>query len=395
MPKVPLFPVTVVGSWPRPNWLLDALKKRQNGKLSFEEFNEIADEAVLLALKYQEDAGVDIVSDGEQRRDNFYSFVVEKLDGVKLMPVAELLDYVEDKRAFEAILKSLDVPAYGIKTPTAVGRITKKMPLAMDEYQFLREHTTKAIKIPLPGPYLLTRTMWVKGVSDQAYPTKEELAKDVIQLLREEIMALRDAGCEYVQLDEPVLTEVVFKGDTEKTRTFMCAAMAAKGDPVGELQFAVRLMNKVVEGIEGINIGMHVCRGNWSRQEEVLLKGGYEPLMPYMLAMQLHQLVLEFATPRAGELEVFAKCPNVRELGLGVVNPRSDEIESPSFVVSKVKEALKYFDPQKIYLNPDCGFGTFAERPMNVPKVAFEKLKVMTKAAEELRKMYGNGGEDG
>lgn len=388
MQQVPLFPVTVVGSWPRPNWLLDALKKRQTGKMTFKEFNEVADEAVLLALKHQEDAGVDIVSDGEQRRDNFYSFVVEKLDGVRLMPVAELLDYVEDKAAFEQILRSLDVPAFGIRNPTVTGKISKRMPLALDEYRFLREHTKKPVKIPLPGPYLLTRSMWVKGVSDKTYPTKEHLAEDVVRILREEVIALRDAGCEYVQLDEPVLTEVVFHGDSEKTRTFMCAALAAKGDALSELQFAVRLMNKVVEGIEGINIGMHVCRGNWSRQEEILLKGGYEPLMPYLLAMQVNQLVLEFATPRAGELEVFAKCPNAKELGLGVVNPRTDEVEEPSFVVAKVKEALKYFHPSKIYLNPDCGFGTFAERPMNVPRVAFEKLKTIAKAAGELRKAY-------
>lgn len=389
MSKLPLFPVTVVGSWPRPAWLLDALKKRQAGKISFKQFNETADEAVLLALKYQEDAGVDIVSDGEQRRDNFYSFVVEKLEGVKLMAVAELLDYVEDKAAFEKILKDFDVPAYGIKNPTVVGKVSKKMPLALDEYQFLREHTKRPVKIPLPGPYLLTRSMWVKGVSDSVYPTKEALAEDVVRILREELIALRDAGCEYVQFDEPVLTEVVFRDVSEETRTFMCAAMAAKGDPLGELRFAVRLMNKVVEGIEGVNIGVHVCRGNWSRQDAVLLKGGYGPLLPYLLAMQVDQLVLEYATPRAGELEVFASCPNAKELGLGVVNPRSDDVEPSSFVVSKAKEALKYFDPSKIYLNPDCGFGTFAERPMNTPKVAFEKLRTIAKAAEELRKAYG------
>ncbi len=94
---LPLFPVTVVGSWPRPPYLLDALRSRQAGKISFDEFNRVADRAVLEALKYQEDAGVDIVSDGEQRRDNFYSFVVEKLEGVRLMSLGEIMNYVEDK----------------------------------------------------------------------------------------------------------------------------------------------------------------------------------------------------------------------------------------------------------------------------------------------------------
>jgi 5-methyltetrahydropteroyltriglutamate--homocysteine methyltransferase len=92
MSRASIFPVTVVGSWPRPPWLIEALRKRQARDLSFEEFNEVADDAVLAAVKYQEDAGVDIVSDGEQRRDNFYSFVVEKLQGMELMTVAQLLD---------------------------------------------------------------------------------------------------------------------------------------------------------------------------------------------------------------------------------------------------------------------------------------------------------------
>src|SRR6266852_7973696 len=102
---MPLFPVTVVGSWPRPPWLIQALRKRQSGESSFEDFNAVADDAVLASVKYQEDAGVDIVSDGEQRRDNFYSFVVEKVSGIRLMKVSELLDYSKDRARFEETLR--------------------------------------------------------------------------------------------------------------------------------------------------------------------------------------------------------------------------------------------------------------------------------------------------
>ena len=166
---LPLFPVTVVGRWPRPSWLLEALRSRQTGRISFAEFTQVA-EAVLEALRYQEEAGVDIVSDGEQRRDNFYSFVVEKLDGVRLMSLAELMNYVEDKEAFDAILRSLDAPAFAIHNPTVVGNVGRRQPLALDEYDFLRKHTSRPIKVALPGPYLLTRSMWVKGVSDLPTP---------------------------------------------------------------------------------------------------------------------------------------------------------------------------------------------------------------------------------
>ncbi|HLF28999.1 MAG TPA: cobalamin-independent methionine synthase II family protein [Anaerolineae bacterium] len=380
-----MFPVTVVGSWPRPAYLLEALRKRQAGQLSFEEFNAVADRAVLEALRYQEDAGVDIVSDGEQRRDNFYSFIVEKLDGVKLMSLADIMDVVEDKASFDKILRQADAPAFAIHNTTAVGKLSPKRPLALDEYQFLREHTDRPIKVPLPGPYLLARSMWVKGISDSAYPTQESLAVDLVEILRDELIALRDAGCEFVQFDEPVLTDVVFNAGV-KERTFMCASMSASsGDPTKELIFATRLINSITEGVDGVKTGVHVCRGNWSRKDEVLLKGSYAPLVPTMMGMHIDQLVLEYATPRAGELAAFEHYPQKKEIGLGVANPRSDEIETADFIVGKVKEALQYFAPEQIYLNPDCGFGTFAERPMNPAEIAAKKLRAIAEAAHELR----------
>ena len=385
---LPLFPVTVVGSWPRTPALLEALRQRQAGRLSWEDYNKVADEAVLECLKYQDDAGVDIVSDGEQRRDNFYSFVEEKLDGVRLMSLAELMDHVEDKASFDEQLRSLDAPAFAIHNATVVGKISRRQPLAMDEVEFLRKHTSKPIRIALPGPYLLTRSMWVKGVSDSAYPTLDDLAQDIVKVLREELFEMQEAGVEFVQIDEPVLSNVLFKPDVQE-RTFMCASMAASsGDPTREMVWALRLMNTVLRGIDGMHLGVHVCRGNWSRKEESLLNGGYEPMLTYLTSMQLDQLVLEYATPRAGALSAFEKYAKKREIGLGVVNPRTDDLESPQEVVKLVNEALKYFEPNQIYLNPDCGFGTFAERPMNSADMAFKKLQIISEAAKELRTTY-------
>jgi 5-methyltetrahydropteroyltriglutamate--homocysteine methyltransferase len=386
MTQTKLFPVSVVGSWTRPTWLVQALRRRQAGEISHEEFNRIADDAALVAVKYQEDAGVDIVSDGEVRRDNFYSFVVEKLSGMKLLKVSELLDYVKDRAGFEEVLRALDVPAFAIKSPIAVEKIGRRQGLAVDELKFLKQHTTRQTKIPLPGPYLLTRSSWFEGLSDKAYPIPEELSKDIVKILRDEIVALRDGGVDFIQFDEPSLSQVVY-GD-EAGETFMCAALSSRKDPTDELEFAVRLMNETVEGISGVKFGVHVCRGNWSRKEDVLLKGNYGPLLPYLMQMHIDQLVLEMATPRAGELDVFKEYANEKELGLGVSNPRTDEIESPEMIVQRVKQVLKFFDPEKIYLNPDCGFGTFAERCVNTPEVAYRKLAAISEAAHILRKEY-------
>jgi 5-methyltetrahydropteroyltriglutamate--homocysteine methyltransferase len=342
------------------------------------------DEATLLAIKYQEDAGVDIVSDGEQRRDNFYSFICDRLDGIRLMTMADLSEYVEDKAAFETLLNALDVPAFAVKNPTVVGRLTPREPLVLEKFKFLRAHTRKPVKVTLPGPYLLSRSTWVKNLSDAAYPTREALANDIVQILRNELQALTAAGADIVQFDEPVLTQLVFAGKSA-TRTFMCAALAASASPEGELELAVELINRVVEGIGGPVLALHVCRGNWSQREEVLLQGSYAPLLPYFARMNVHQFVLEYATPRAGPLQALQALPPGVQVGFGAVNPRTTEIESPVDVVSRVTQLAEFAAPERIYLNPDCGFGTFADRPVGTPDVAFKKLCTLSQAAQLLR----------
>ena len=238
----------------------------------------------------------------------------------------------------------------------------------------------------MPGPYMLTRSSWFEGLSDQVYHSPEDLANDVVRILREEVLALKEMGADFIQFDEPILSQVVFGEET--TETFMCAQLPERRDPT-ELEFAVRLMNETVEGISGVKLGVHVCRGNWSRREDVLLTGNCGPMLPYLVQMNVDQLVLECATPRAGEMEVFKEYANEKEIGLGVVNPRTDEIETTERIVGRVKEVLGYFDPDKVYLNPDCGFGTFAERNINTAATAEKKLKAIAQAASKLRAEYG------
>lgn len=264
--SLPLIPLTVIGSWPRRKVLLRAQKAKRRGQFSHEEFQRVADEEVLRVLALQNEAGVDMVTDGEQRRDSFFSFVAEKLAGVQMMTLAEMLDVIEDKAGFEMILQTLDVPAFSISNATCVGPVSRREPLAVDELRFLKQHTDKPVKVPLPGPYLLTRGMFVRGVSQPHYETKEALGDAVVALLREEIVELLEAGADFIQLDEPVLTEVVFTQG--QARTFMCSHLAATNDPTEELEFAVSLMNRVLDGINfdafGARVGLHICRGNWS-----------------------------------------------------------------------------------------------------------------------------------
>lgn len=371
--------MTMVGSWPRPVELLHAQRQKQKGRLSSSEFDRLADESVLRLLEAQERIGVDIVTDGEQRRDNFYSFVAEKLSGVRLMTLAEMLDLVEDKAGFERILQTLDVPAYSISNPTCVGRIERKEPLALRELQFLKQHTDRPVKIPLPGPYLLTRAMFVPEVTREIYSSKEELAEVVVALLRREVQELRDAGADFIQFDEPVLTELVFTRG--QTRTFMCAALATRADPVEELAFAVSLINRVVEGQNGVRLGLHVCRGNWSQNESTLLRGNYSPLRDSFRQMRVQQLVLEYATERAGDIMDFEG----KELGLGVVNPRTERVETPDEIQNSIRKAFQFYAPEQLFINPDCGFGTFSNRPINSWQIAEKKLESIASAVRSIR----------
>lgn len=379
MRELPLFPVACVGSWPRPPELIRAARARRSGRLDDEAYRAMADEAVLEVLGLQEEAGADLVTDGEQRRDNFYSFVADKLEGVRLMTLAEMLDVVEDRVGFERILSTLDVPAYSISNPTCVGRVRRREPLAVDEFAFLKRHTSRAVKVTLPGPYLLTRAMFVPELTATVYPTKEALADDVVELLRAEVADLVAAGADFIQLDEPVLTELVFTQG--RTRTFMCAALAASRDPAEELEFAVSLENRVLEGVDGVRTGIHVCRGNWSRDEATLLEGNYAPLRPYLERMRARQLVLEYATERAGDLVPLTG----KELGLGVVNPRLDRVETSDEILEAVARARVHWRDEEIFLNPDCGFGTFSARPVSDSATAVAKLRSIVEAARRLR----------
>lgn len=333
-------------------------------------------------LRRQEAAGADVVTDGELRRDNFFSFVAEKLEGVSLLTLGEMLDLVEDKASFERILKTLDAPSYAISNAVCVGKIAPRRPLALDDLRFVLRHSAKPVKVTLPGPYLLTRAMYVPSVSRAAYPTKEDLGVDVARILRTEVESLARAGAAFIQLDEPVLTELVFTHG--HTRTFMCAALAERGDPTEELELATHLMNEVLAGAEvgATRIGLHVCRGNWSRDESILLRGSYHPLVPWLERMTaVRQLVLEYATERAGDLIRF----DDKELGLGVVNPRSVAVESPAEIARRVECALELYPAERIWLNPDCGFGTFSNRPVNEVETATRKLEAMVAGARLLR----------
>jgi 5-methyltetrahydropteroyltriglutamate--homocysteine methyltransferase len=196
------------------------LRGYQKGAVSRADFTAVAEDEIRRTVCLQEQAGLDILVDGEHRRESFYAFVTEKIAGTQLMSLADMLDYVEDKAEFEEMLRTMDMPASAVKNPTCVGKLSRREPLALEDFHFLRSLTRKPIKITLPGPYLLTRSMWVTALTRKAYWNHKKMANDIVRILREELIDLRDAGCDFVQFDEPVLTEVVMSEECDR-RTFM------------------------------------------------------------------------------------------------------------------------------------------------------------------------------
>jgi len=382
--QLPQFPVMGIGSWPRPAWLLRAVHDRLSGRMADEEFQLYADDAVRLAVAAQERAGVDVVTDGEMRRDNYASFVGARLENCQLIPITDLLPYVTDPTEFAEALRALDVPAEQVRHPAVFGKLSRTKPLAVHELQRLQRFTTRPAKVALPGPYLLTRTMWLDCVADKAYANREELAADLVRVLREELAELLAAGAAIVQFDEPVLTEVVFTR-TVAGRSFMCGALSEKRDAAEELAFAGSLIRAVLDGFPKERLALHVCRGNWSRDETVALSGPYTPLLELFQTLPVGTFFLEMATPRAGELAAIRDLPLGSRLGLGVVNQKLDRVESTSTIMERAEAAIALFGPERIGLNPDCGFATFADNPLASAEVAEKKLEAIAFAARALR----------
>jgi 5-methyltetrahydropteroyltriglutamate--homocysteine methyltransferase len=373
-----------IGSWPRPRWMLQAIHEHVEGRLAEEEFTATAEDATRLAVEAQLRAGVDVVTDGEQRRDNYASFVGGLLDNCQLIPLTDLLPLVDDPEKFAAELRALDVPAAEVRHPAIFGPLGRGRPLAVHELEFVKTLTDTPVKVALPGPYLLTRLMWLPCVSDRVYASRERLADDVVRVLREELHFLLAAGAALVQLDEPVLSEVVFTG-AKNTRSFMCGALSEKGDAAHELGFARTLLEQVVEGLPRERLGLHICRGNWTRDEGAALAGDYRPLLPLLQQVSIGTLFLELATPRAGEMDVLKGMPSDLRIGVGVVNQKREQVESVEDILSRARRAIELFGAERVLLTPDCGFATFADNPVASPRIAEGKLRAIARAAEILR----------
>ena len=325
-----LFPTSVIGSYSVPEWLERAKTDYLQRRISADQLNDMHNIVIQAAIKDQERAGIDILTDGELRRDNDIDYFAYRIPGVEIDHRAKAYYY----DFYESVIRH--------KIPTASLGL-------LPDLEFLKQNTDRAVKFTLTGPLTLA-----KRIKNQYYHHEEEVALELARIMNSELKTLAKAGADYIQLDESYLT----------------------GYPE-DLAWVVRAINIACEGVES-HIILHVCYGN--RYGKPYWDGSYCFLFPGIFDANIHQLALEFARKGDEDLELFSKYPSELELGAGVIDVKSPLVETPEQIAERIRRALKHVRPEKLYVNPDCGLH-------HLPReIAFKKLEAMVQGAEIVRR---------
>jgi 5-methyltetrahydropteroyltriglutamate--homocysteine methyltransferase len=347
-----LFPTSVVGSVPRPDFVRDLINDE---KISPQEYDRRMEAAVRYVVAMQENAGLDIITDGEWWRKSYIGVIAELAHG------------------FEVGAN----PADGRPWTVVTGKLSPKKPGTIArEVAVLKKLTKSKIKATLPAPALLGERMWEKDKSSKAYPNRDDFVRDCAVILRKELELLKDAGATIVQIDDPHLCLFVDKEVRAKYK-----------DADAEAMHCVGLINRVFEGVKGTRRAVHLCRRNKGRRGWVG-EGSYDAIMPALKALDVDQLMMEFTIPAAGDTRCLRELPESVNIGLGCVDCRGEVIDEPATIVARVEQAMEHVDKRRITLAPDCGFapGNAADIPVDE---AFAKLQNMVLAAELLRAKHG------
>ncbi len=324
-------------------------------EVSPEEYEKRMDAAVRYIVAVQEQAGVDVVTDGEWRRKSYIGVIAELAHGFEL-------SRADDGRPMTVVTDKL--------SPKTPGFISK-------EVTFVQAITSKQIKATLPSPALLGERMWDAEKSSKAYPNRDDFVRDCVPVLRREAELLKEAGADIIQIDDPHLCLFV---DPE----VRCAC----DNPDRDADFAAEMINDVVDGIEGVKFAEHLCRRAGARARgDAGHTGAFDPIIGQLNRLKVHHITMEFSTPGAGDFEVLKQLREDFEIGLGCVDVMPGKIDSPEEIASRVRQAAAVIDPKRITLNPDCGFapGSGAVVPIDE---AYEKLRNEAAAARMLREEF-------
>lgn len=350
-----LFPTSIIGSMPRPTFVRELIA--DDSPHSDEEYRRLMGAAIPFIVAMQEEAGLDIVSDGEWWRKSYIGVIAELAHGFELSTN----------------------PADGRPWTIVVDRLSPKQPgFIAQEVRFLKKLTDRKIKATLPAPALLGERMWDAEKSAKAYPTREDFVQDCVPILRREIELLRDEGVSIIQIDDPHLCLFV---DPQVRANYEDADRAA--------DFAVDMDNQVVADFDDVRLAVHLCRRAGARARgEAEHAGGYDPILSQLSRLKVGHITMEFTAPGSGEMSVFRELPEDVEIGLGCVSCQPGQIDSVDTIVDRVEQALEHVAAERITLNPDCGFAPGSAAVVSIDEV-YAKLKNEAEAARRLREKYG------
>ena len=340
----PLPHADVVGSMIRPAELLAAREDLDAGRIAPAAFKRVEDAAVDQAVAAQEEAGLEVVTDGEMRRLSFQAQMPEAVEGFGEFDLDAFLwgDWKGDERVG-------DLNRERPSTLGVTGTLRRKRHLSAEEFTYLRGRTTRIPKVTLPSPSLFAN-FWSPAKSASAYSTLDAFLADVAGILREEIEELVRLGATYVQLDAPQYPLVLDPAWAEfyRSRGRTGEDWVAQG---------VELDNAVMDGFPGVTFAFHLCKGN--QGSRWLAEGGYDRLVePVLRRVNAQRLMLEYDDERSGSFEPLRSVPDDKTVVLGLVTTKSPRPETPEGLAERIAEAARHFPREQLGISPQCGFGT-------------------------------------
>ncbi len=360
----------VVGSLLRPPELLEAARRHAAGEVSDAEFKRVEDRAVDWAIELQERAGLQIVTDGEMRRESFQSQLVEAVEGFGEHTIDAWLwgDWHGDASVGD---RALERPA----SLGVFGKLRRRRHLSVEEFVYARARTGKTVKVTLPSPSLYAN-LWSPELSREAYPTLDDFLEDVAEILREEVEELARLGATYIQLDAPHYPLLL----EEKTREFY----ERRGWDLDRwLSRGTELDNYVIGSHPDVTFAFHLCRGN--QGSRWLVSGSYEPLARKIFGgINAQRLMLEYDDERSGGFEPLSYVPGDKIAVLGLVTTKTPRRETPEELESRIREAANYIPLERLALSPQCGFATSViGNAISVDDEEY-KLRVIAETAERV-----------
>jgi 5-methyltetrahydropteroyltriglutamate--homocysteine methyltransferase len=326
----------VIGSLLRPDDLVDARERRERGELSPADFKRVEDDAVVRAIRLQEEAGIDVITDGEQRRYAFYGHLIESFDGFDreggwAIPF-------RDESGEELILRR----------PVVVEKLRWRRSMCAEEWTFVRATATRPAKVTMLSAQQAA-AYYDPDKSKAAYSTRDAYLADIVDVSRREVEELVRLGCTYIQIDGPQYGALLDAKMREGYRQ-------RGSDPEELIDRCIEMDNAIIQGHRGVTFGLHICRGN--NQSKFYAEGDYEPIARIFSRTLFNRFLLEYDDARSGGFRPLQHLPEDRVAVLGLVTTKKPALEEESELTARIREAARFVPLERLALSPQCGFAS-------------------------------------